>query len=107
MIATGPTVDRICGCMADDGDAWPECLSCKGTGYVLVELHPFVTLESAMESLQSLRTSLGIIREPKIPARVGTPAYYWEGAIAGLESLCQQLIVMLPDEYERTEGDAA
>lgn len=67
---------------------------------------PFVTLESAMENLQTLKVVLGITghSEKLPPPKMGTPAYSYAGVEEALERLFQELIVMLPEEYERTEG---
>lgn len=68
--------------------------------------HPFVTLESAMEHLQTLRAALGIIaHSDKLPPpSVGSPAYSYAGVEDALNRLLQQLVILLPDEYARTEA---
>ena len=70
-------------------------------------LHPFVTLESAMENLQALKVTLGIIghSEHLPPPKIGTPAYSYAGVEEALTRLFQELVIMLPEEHERTEGD--
>jgi hypothetical protein len=80
------------------------CTNCNGAGYVDVAVQPFVTLESAMEQIQAIRTSMGLRRTENFKPKIGTPAYHVDAAEDYIASLFQQLVVMLPDEYERTEG---
>jgi DnaJ-class molecular chaperone len=109
---TGPTIRRECGNCEGQGYFTPAdgvriaCQNCNGSGGVHVTVKPFVTLESAMEHIQQIRVSLGLRRTENFKPKPGTPAYHVDAAEDAIASLFQQLVVMLPDEYERTEGDA-
>jgi DnaJ-class molecular chaperone len=107
----GPTVRRECGFCEGQGYFTPAdgvriaCKNCDGSGGVDTNVQPFVTLESAMEHLQAIRTCMGLRRTEDFKPKAGTPAYHVDAAEDAIARLFQQLVVMLPDEYERTEGD--
>lgn len=88
MQRTGPVLLR--DCFHCDGAGYLTCLTCFGTGKIIVDIHPFGTLESAVEQLQTA------VRHPT-PERIN-------GAIDTLQSLFQQLVLLLPEEYDRTEN---
>jgi DnaJ-class molecular chaperone len=109
---TGPTIRRECGycegqgftISAEDDVTRVTCRLCGGSGGVDVDVRPFVTLTAAMEQIQAIRTSMGLRRTENFKPKIGTPAYHVDAAEDYIASLFQQLVVMLPDEYERTEG---
>ena len=103
----GPVVWRECGYCDGDGAVLRDegrmaCPNCDGSGRCPVECHPFVTLEALVEHLGSLANAFGVVKRPKNP-KIGTPAYHLNAAEEYAASLFQQLLVMLPEEYERTE----
>jgi hypothetical protein len=108
----GPTVHRECGSCegqgfrisAEDDVTRVTCRLCGGSGGVDVDVRPFVTLTAAMEQIQAIRTSMGLRRTENFKPKIGTHAYHVDAAEDYIASLFQQLVVMLPDEYERTEG---
>jgi hypothetical protein len=107
----GPVVERECGYCEGAGrraDAITEatitCELCNGTGRIPVEVHPFVDLERAMEHVQAIWTSMGLRRTETFKPKIGTPAYHVDAVEDALGSLFQQLVVMLPDEHNRTES---
>jgi DnaJ-class molecular chaperone len=108
----GPIVRRECGYCerrghvpSGQGDAeCTVCTNCDGSGYVDVAVQPFVTLEAAMEQIQAIRTCMRLRRTETFRPEIGTAAYHVDAAEDYIASLFQQLVVMLPDEYERTEG---
>ena len=110
---TGPTILRPCGYCESTGfvtdtsvDSEPlkPCPLCTGSGSVVMDVAPFVALERAMEHIQAIRTSMGLRRTEKFKPKIGTPAYHVNAAEDAIGKLFQELVVMLPDEYERTEG---
>lgn len=106
----GPIATRTCGScegqgyrVDDDGES-RDCDLCSGTGTVTVDVAPFVALESAMEHVQAIRTSMGLRRTENYKPKIGTPAYHVDAVEDRLGALYQQLVVMLPEEHERTSG---
>jgi hypothetical protein len=108
---TGPA--RVLDCHGCDGAGYPTCPVCHGTGRLVRDLHPFVTLESLMEHVGGLQTALGIPFADLYgdgcggavpPSRPGTPAYHLRAVAESAASLFQQLVLLLPEEWERTEG---
>ena len=108
---TGPTIRRECGYCEGQGYLNPAdgvriaCKNCGGSGGIDVKVKPFVMLDGAMEHIQAIRTCMGLRRTEGFKPKAGTPAYHVDAAEDYIASLFQQLVVMLPDEYERTEGD--
>ncbi len=50
---------------------------------------------------------MGLRRTEDYTPKIGTPAYHVDAAEDALGTLFQQLVVMLPEEWQRTEdGDA-
>ena len=109
----GPIARRACGYCegrgyvpsAHDDAECTVCTNCNGSGFIDVTVQPFVTLESAMEQIQAIRTCMGLRRTENFKPKIGTAAYHVDAAEDYIASLFQQLVVMLPDEYHRTEGD--
>ncbi len=106
----GPVVHRECGFCEGDGavhreDGRSPCPACDGSGRVAVQVHPFVTLEALYENLIAIRTCMGLRRTEAFTPKVGTPAYYVDAVEDYAQSLFQQLVVMLPEEHRRTEGE--
>jgi hypothetical protein len=60
-----------------------------------------------MEHIQQIRVSMRLRRTEKFTPKIGTPAYHVDAAEDAIQSLFQQLVVMLPEEHERTEGGDA
>ncbi len=105
----GPSILRECGYCAGDGavmhdDGRMPCPCCDGSGRAPREVHPFVTLDALHEHLGAIRNAFGVVRQIETP-RFGTPAYHLHAAEEYVASLFQQLVVMLPDEHARTEGE--
>lgn len=101
----GPRIERPCGYCTDDPLPLPDCPSCGGSGRVAVEVHPFVALEALHEHLDAVRIAVGIVRPDAIPPAFGSPGYHLNAADELSSALLQQLIVLLPEEYARTEGE--
>lgn len=104
-MSVGPTIERECG-FCDGGYDLPEstCPGCDGRGMIVVHVHPFVTLETIHEHLEGIRIAMGVIHHSELEARPGAPLYHWRACEEAVSSLFQQLVVMLPEEHERTEG---
>lgn len=100
---TGPTVERECGWCEGVGE--PGCPSCGGAGRIAVEVRPFVTMEAMAEHLAAVRVAMGLRRTETFKPKAGTPAYHLDAAEDYASSLFQQLILLLPEERARTEGD--
>lgn len=103
VIRTGPVTFRECG--ACEGVGIPGCPICLGTGRVTVDVHPFVTLEAMAEHLGSLAGALKRAGIDPTDGKIGTPGYHLDAVMRGGSSLLQQLILLLPEEYRRTEGE--
>ena len=108
----GPTIIRECGYCEGQGEVHDEdgrrpCTNplCNGSGRVPVEVHPFVTLEALVEHIQAVRVSFRLRRVDGFKPPIGSPAYHLDAAEDYASSLFQQLVVMLPEEHERTEGE--
>lgn len=101
---TGPVVLRDCG--SCEGVGKEDCLNCHGTGRISVDIRPFVTLEALQEHIGGLQVALKLTFQDVYgkPA-IGTPAYHLCALSDYSKSLFQQLILLLPEEWERTEGD--
>jgi hypothetical protein len=113
---TGPTVERECGYCSGTGlrtdtsvesEPTVECSLCHGTGAITVDVHPFVALGRCTEHIMAIRVSMGLQRTETFTPAIGTPAYHVDAAEDALQSLFQQLVVMLPDEWDRTERGEA
>lgn len=109
----GPTVERECGGCdgqgyhVDDDGVSRDCELCNGTGSITVNVAPFVALGRAMEHIQQIRVSMRLHRTENFKPKIGTPAYHVDAAEDAIGVLFQQLVVMLPDEHDRTEAGAA
>lgn len=106
---TGPVVERQCGYCEGQGaverdEGLQQCPCCGGAGYESAEVRPFVTLEAAMEHVQSVRVAMRLQRTEDFKPPIGSPAYHLDAAEDYIASLFQQLVVLLPEEHERTEG---
>lgn len=108
---TGPALVRDCHMC--QGVGYPGCRTCKGTGKTVRDLAPFVALGSLCEHVGALQNVLGLSFEtiygdgcggnlPKL--KIGTPAYHVRALAEYANALFQQLVVMLPEEFSRTEG---
>lgn len=89
----------------------PGCPACRGTGKIVRDLHPFVTLGALQEHVGGLQHALRISFEdlygdggPTHSPAIGTPAYHLRAIAEYLSSLFQQLVLLLPEEHARTEG---
>jgi hypothetical protein len=109
----GPTVMRECGFCDGSGyriDTSEEsepvivCTLCHGRGSITVRVHPFVDLGRAVEHVQAIRTCMRLRRTRDHKPKIGTPAYHVDAAEDALGTLFQQLVVMLPEEWQRTES---
>ena len=109
----GPVVERECGFCQGKGTRLntftdPEtvitCRLCNGSGVVSVDVAPFVQLGRATEHIMAVRTSMGLMRTESFKPRIGTPAYHVDAVEDALGELFQQLVVMLPEEHQRTES---
>jgi hypothetical protein len=109
---TGPAYVK--DCHVCDGIGKPGCPVCKGTGRIVRDLHPFVSLGSLQEHVGGMQIACGISfadlygdgaggKKPKLP--IGSPAYHLRAIAEYAKTLFQQLVVMLPEEYDRTEGE--
>lgn len=82
-------------CWECEGVGRPGCFICKGTGRVVTDLHPFVTLEALVENAQTAAHMVATNRDPSVSLK-SVEEY--------ASALFQQLVWMLPEEYERTGG---
>lgn len=106
----GPVVQRECGFCQGQGtrldsrdDTIVTCDLCNGAGRIDVSVDPFAALERAMEHVMAIRTSQKLWRTEAFKPKPGTPAYHVDAVEDNLRALFQQLVVMLPEEYERSE----
>jgi hypothetical protein len=107
---TGPALVK--DCYLCQGVGRPRCPNCKGTGKIVRDIRPFVTLESLREHMGILQQSLDISFEDlygdgsggNLPnLAIGTPAFHLREMAQYASDLFQQLILLLPEEWERMD----
>ena len=105
VIRTGPVTFRECTSCEGIGD--PSCPTCLGTGRITVDVHPFVTLEALAEHVGALGSvlNLGDTWNHDLTYPIGTAGYHLQAVAQASSRLLQQLILLLPEEYDRTEGE--
>jgi hypothetical protein len=107
---TGPTATYECGYCEGQGAVFDEggrrpCTNagCEG-GVVTTEVRPFVELGAAMEHVQQVRVAMRLRRTENVKPKTGSAACHLDAAEDAIQRLFQDLVLMLPEEYERTEG---
>ena len=104
IIRTGPVTFRDCGWC--EGVGKPDCPHCLGTGRITVDIHPFVTLEAIGEHIGALNGAIKAhIYDDGAKYPIGSPGYHLQAIDEYARNLLQQLILLLPEEWERTEGE--
>lgn len=106
---TGPVVFRDCGFC--DGIGRPGCPNCRGTGRIAVDIHPFGTLEALVENIQMARRYLGAYADYDghhviSDADVQHTKDRLEHVESVAQNLFQQLILLLPEEFDRVHQPA-
>lgn len=104
---TGPVL--IQDCFACEGVGKPNCPICTGTGKLSKDIHPFGALEALVENLQQARRYLGAYADDDghtvvSDADVAHARDRLEHVEALAQNLLQHLVLLLPEEWERTEG---
>lgn len=98
------TITRPCGycdglgAVIRDDEYCGPCPCCHGEGVIRREINPLLHLESAMEHVQAVRTSMRLQRRETYKPKPGTPAYHLDAAEDYLAALFQDLAVMLEAE---------
>jgi hypothetical protein len=103
IIRTGPVTFREC--VACEGVGKPRCEICLGTGRITVDVQPFVTLEAIAEHVGSLVSALRKAGIDPADQTIGSPGYHLNAMRGGMANLFQQLVLLLPEEFARTEGE--